>query len=112
MTELILGRCRSIAPELLDADGEFEVLSVQIGLRPSRHGGPRIEIEALGDGEEGNQAPRFICHNYGHHSAGYASKLGFENYILITSCRYEGSVGLARTAVDMVMHYLDSNIER
>lgn len=70
MTTLILDRCRPIAPELLDADGKFEVLSVQVGLRPSRHGGPRMEVEMLDEEEIGSKAPIFVCHNYGHHSAG------------------------------------------
>jgi hypothetical protein len=32
-------------PELLDEKGSFRVLSQQVGLRPSRTGGVRIEAE-------------------------------------------------------------------
>ena len=75
MTKLILERCKPIAPELLDEDGEFVVLGVQVGLRPSRRGGPRMEVEILeggdGEGEGGGKAGKFVCHCYGHHSAGY-----------------------------------------
>ena len=69
MTKSILKRCQPLAPELLNTDGEFEVLSVQVGLRPTRSGGARVEMELLGDAAKG--APKFICHNYGHHGAGY-----------------------------------------
>ena len=72
MTRLILDRCRVIAPELLDQDGEFEVVGMQVGLRPSRVGGPRMEVEWLGGvGGEGGAEERFVCHCYGHHSAGW-----------------------------------------
>lgn len=106
MTKLILDRCRSIAPELLDANGDFEVLSVQVGLRPSRRGGPRIEMELVEHEDDVSQAPRFICHNYGHHSAGYASDFPPESSILIVSCRFEGSMGIAKAAADMVIRFI------
>ncbi|CAF9913829.1 hypothetical protein IMSHALPRED_001456 [Imshaugia aleurites] len=91
-TQIILDRCQPLAPELLNANGEFEVLSVQVGLRPSRHGGPRIEIESFDKDNGGEASPKFVCHNYGHHSAGF-----------------EGSVGVARTAVDLIMKWLETN---
>lgn len=72
MTQTILDRCRSIAPDLLNEQGDFKVLRVEVGLRPSRHSGPRVEIEVLnrgGQGQGGVKLP-FICHNYGHHSSG------------------------------------------
>ncbi|KAH0565199.1 hypothetical protein GP486_001415, partial [Trichoglossum hirsutum] len=50
MTQTILQRCRPIAPELLNTDGEFEILSVQVGRRPSRKGGARVELEWLETG--------------------------------------------------------------
>jgi hypothetical protein len=62
MTQTILERCKSIAPELLNSDGRFDILQVRVGLRPARHGGPRMELERYGD--------KFICHAYGHGSAG------------------------------------------
>lgn len=66
MTKTIIERCRPIAPELLNADGEFEILAVCVGLRPARHGGPRMELESYQE----NGMKRFICHAYGHYSAG------------------------------------------
>jgi len=63
ITQMILERCKPLAPELLNADGEFEVRRVRLGLRPARHGGPRMELERCRYG-------KFICHAYGHDSAG------------------------------------------
>ena len=61
-TRRILEGCKSLAPELLDSNGEFEVLSVQCGLRPSRKGGPRVEVEEFGN--------YLVVHSYGHAGAG------------------------------------------
>lgn len=62
VTREILGRCKRWCPELLDERGEFEVVSVQVGLRPEREGGPRVEVERVGG--------RVVCHAYGHAGAG------------------------------------------
>ena len=69
VTQTILRRCKALAPELLNDEGEFEVLSVQVGLRPTRIGGARVEVEEYSDEEE--TVHKFVCHNYGHHGAGY-----------------------------------------
>jgi D-amino-acid oxidase len=69
MTQSILERCKAIAPEILNENGEFEVLSVQVGLRPTRTRGARVEIEQV-SGTEKSEG-KFVCHNYGHHGAGY-----------------------------------------
>ena len=62
---MILERCKQLAPELL-VDGEFEVIQVQIGRRPARRGGVRIEVESL----DINGEKRLVCHNYGHGGMG------------------------------------------
>ena len=63
MTERILEGCKMLAPELLDAKGEFEVLSAQCGLRPGRQGGARFAKEMI--------ERRFqVVHSYGHAGAG------------------------------------------
>lgn len=69
VTAQILERGAVLAPELLTAeDGGFEVVSVQCGLRPGRHGGPRMEVERLGG--------RTVVHAYGHASGGYQNSVG------------------------------------
>ena len=68
-TQRILERCSYIVPELQTApDGGFEVISVQCGLRPGRHDGPRVERETVG----GKQ----VVHAYGHGSGGYQMSIG------------------------------------
>ena len=65
VTREILGRCRDLAPELVgkNRDGGFEVVSVQVGLRPARRGGARMEQEIV--------KGRKVVHVYGHAGAGY-----------------------------------------
>lgn len=64
----ILENAKEWAPELLNERGEFEVLSSQVGLRPGREGGARVELETVGD--------FVICHAYGHASSGYQNSVG------------------------------------
>jgi D-amino-acid oxidase len=73
-TEEILRRAKEWAPELLNEKGEFEVLSEQVGLRPGRKGGARIEIEEVED--------TVICHAYGHAGAGYQNSVGSANKVV------------------------------
>ena len=65
-TKDILEDCKVLAPELLK-DGEFEVVKVVVGLRPSREGGARVEKENV-DG-------RWVVHSYGHSGAGWVRPL-------------------------------------
>lgn len=74
-TRDILERCRGFAPELLDAEGRFEVLSVNVGFRPGRVGGPRVEVEEVRVGDGGAQVVP-CCHEYGHAGAGYQNSFG------------------------------------
>lgn len=68
-TKTILERLSSIAPELkTSADGDFEVISVQCGLRPGRTGGPRVEQELVGKHR--------VVHAYGHGSGGFQNSVG------------------------------------
>jgi D-amino-acid oxidase len=74
ITEEILRRAQEWAPELLNEKGEFEVLSEQVGLRPGRKGGARVEIEKV-DGY-------LVCHAYGHAGAGYQNSVGSANKVV------------------------------
>ena len=67
-TKRILENAKKWAPELLNAKGEFDVVSVQVGLRPGRTGGARVELERTGD--------FVVCHSYGHAGAGYQNSVG------------------------------------
>lgn len=50
ITKIILERCKPLVPELLNETGEFDVLAVRVGLRPSRNGRARVEGEQLPNG--------------------------------------------------------------
>lgn len=58
----------------------FEVLSRQVGLRPGRRGGPRVELEG-GEGraegkEDGKVEGVWVVHSYGHAGGGYQCSIG------------------------------------
>jgi D-amino-acid oxidase len=61
----IVDRCVALVPELAGAP----VLGQRVGLRPSRHGGPRLEAELAPDGWR-------LVHNYGHGGAGVTLSWG------------------------------------
>lgn len=71
----ILKRSTLLYPKILDANPngpafkDLEILRVVSGLRPSRHGGPRIEKEII----ENNKV---LIHNYGASGYGYQAGLG------------------------------------
>ncbi|ORY16616.1 hypothetical protein BCR34DRAFT_584275 [Clohesyomyces aquaticus] len=65
----IMERCCRVCPDLGKVE-DLKVISHGVGLRPSRKGGPRIEIEK----RKGWGIP--VVHNYGHSGAGYQSSWG------------------------------------
>jgi len=73
-TEDILSRTTTLLPKILNQNPhgpnieDLEIVRVVAGLRPSRHGGVRIEKEVL-DG-------KLLIHNYGAGGYGYQSGLG------------------------------------
>lgn len=66
-SEDILTRTTQLLPKLGDKN-QLQILRVAAGLRPSRHGGPRIEKEV--------QDGILVVHNYGASGYGYQSGLG------------------------------------
>ena len=83
MTQHILEKCRSLVPELLsDATDEFNVVKMQVGLRPGRSGGARVEKEVVRveDGErKGNVV---VVHAYGMAGAGFQNSVGVAGDVL------------------------------
>lgn len=74
LTERILERVKreGLAEELRTGKGgEFEVISAQVGLRPGRRGGPRVELDSNDQVQQ-----TWIIHAYGHAGAGYQSSIG------------------------------------
>ncbi|GMM30309.1 hypothetical protein DAMA08_030540 [Martiniozyma asiatica (nom. inval.)] len=68
-TDDILKRATELLPKILDRP--VEIVRVAAGLRPSRHGGPRIEVEKV---EE-----KWLVHNYGASGYGYQAGFGMSN---------------------------------
>lgn len=63
ISEGIMQRCRKLLGPV-----QFEVLKEQVGLRPGRRGGHRVEREEVGGG--------YVVHNYGHAGDGFQSSIG------------------------------------
>ncbi|KAH9907481.1 hypothetical protein F4778DRAFT_542831 [Xylariomycetidae sp. FL2044] len=78
ITRRITERCKSLAPELLNEAGGFDIVSVNVGFRPGRRGGPRVEIENLqtADGE------KIVCHCYGSAGGGFQNSFGSARKVL------------------------------
>ncbi|KAK6453727.1 D-aspartate oxidase [Scheffersomyces xylosifermentans] len=76
-TDDILQRTTQLYPHLLEANpygktlGDLRILRVVAGARPSRAGGPRIELEKHEYGT--------VIHNYGAGGCGYLCGLGMSN---------------------------------
>ncbi|KAH8723211.1 hypothetical protein GQ44DRAFT_828411 [Phaeosphaeriaceae sp. PMI808] len=71
----IMKRCCELCSELGRPE-DLQVISKNIGLRPSRKGGPRIEIEK----ERKWNVP--VVHCYGHSGAGYQASWGTAERVL------------------------------
>ncbi|KAE8405769.1 PTR2-domain-containing protein [Aspergillus pseudonomiae] len=66
-TESILSRTEGLLPIL--KNGETEILHVAVGLRPSRQGGARVELETTPEGHT-------VVHNYGAGGTGFQAGMG------------------------------------
>ncbi|KAK7204811.1 hypothetical protein BZA70DRAFT_185069 [Myxozyma melibiosi] len=73
MAQRIIRRCLEICPEL-ESEGKLDIIRHNVGLRPSREGGPRVEKEKR---EEG-----WVVHNYGAGGAGYQSSYGMATHVV------------------------------
>lgn len=105
-TVRILRDCRVLAPELLVSTGvkeEFEVVSVQVGLRPARSGGARMEVERVEN--------VLVVHAYGHAGAGYAAAgCAAVLEMCLQVHRYQNSIGAANKTVRLVRECTESEV--
>jgi D-amino-acid oxidase len=85
LSDEIVRRCIDICPEL-QIDGQpLKIIGSKVGLRPTRHGGIRLESEFAGD-----KLQVLLIHNYGHGGIlfqfisgyGYQSSWGTANSVL------------------------------
>lgn len=65
-----------LCEELRDEEGEFEMLSYQVGFRPGRKGGTRVEIESDAEGRREKVDDTWVVHSYGHAGGGYQGSVG------------------------------------
>ncbi|RIB20078.1 hypothetical protein C2G38_1964445 [Gigaspora rosea] len=70
--EEIIQRCVKLCPELT-LDKNLQIIRHNVGRRPYRTNGIRIEVEII---KNSTNKDVIICHNYGHHSYGYSSSWG------------------------------------
>src|SRR3954463_470966 len=78
VAERIMTRAIKVCPQLVPEGAGIEALRVirhQVGLRPVRHGGPRVEGETLED--DGGKLR--VVHCYGAASFGFQSSYGMAN---------------------------------
>lgn len=103
-SERILKSCYALEPRLSTGDkGGWEGIEVvrhQVGLRPAREGGPRVELNRREGGG--------VVHAYGFGSAGYvrSSELRGERTAEWVN-RFQASLGAAERVAEIVMRYLD-----
>ncbi|KAI8342349.1 hypothetical protein BC941DRAFT_412515 [Chlamydoabsidia padenii] len=81
LTKKILSNCYNLHPYLTHYKGPeaFDVVSVNVGFRPGREGGIRLEKETK---YRTNGDAVIVCHNYGHSSHGYQSSWGSSNKVI------------------------------
>lgn len=78
----IMKRAIMICPNLVPPGSGIEALRVvrhQVGFRPFREGGPRIERDVIHDEKEGVLN---IVHSYGAHSYGFQASYGMANLVV------------------------------
>ncbi|KAJ8099636.1 FAD dependent oxidoreductase [Lipomyces tetrasporus] len=74
LAERIIKRSLELCPEL-EKEFPLDIVRHNVGLRPSREGGPRVELEELdGVGK--------VVHNYGAGGAGYQSSYGMADHVV------------------------------
>ncbi|TKY88332.1 hypothetical protein EX895_002684 [Sporisorium graminicola] len=76
LAETILQECAKLVPEIVPEGKtwrEIDVISHNVGLRPGRDNGARVELERM-DGAEGGQLT--VVHSYGIGPAGYQASFG------------------------------------
>lgn len=69
--ERLLGAAAELCPEILNAEGGFDVITDIVGRRPTRDGGMRIVVEQVNEGVTGP-----IVHAYGAGGRGFEISWG------------------------------------
>lgn len=75
LADKMLEWARTLYPGIFPADHKFEIIKHNVGLRPSRIGGARVETEEIGD--------RLIIHGYGIGGWGFQASWGLALKMII-----------------------------
>ncbi|GME76551.1 unnamed protein product [Ambrosiozyma monospora] len=73
-----LERVKKYVPHLLNFKGELDIVREQVGFRPGRVGGPRIELDQKWTHDNGVA----LIHNYGHEGSGFLASWGSSARVL------------------------------
>lgn len=77
ITASILERCKAMMTGWISDDAKIEILSEQVGLRPGRKWGPRLEVEDVEVEIDKEDVRRVrVFHLYGHAGAGFQNSIG------------------------------------
>ncbi len=80
ITKGIIERCQKLLSDRGIQDAKIEVVAEQVGLRPGRKGGVRIDVEEIKIADKGTVR---VVHQYGHAGAGYQASIGSAKKILL-----------------------------
>ncbi|WWC90317.1 uncharacterized protein L201_005250 [Kwoniella dendrophila CBS 6074] len=107
--ERILKDCYNLCPMLAGPDGkswkDIEVVAHNVGLRPAREGGARMELEERQIGQNGNSthiAPGSIKNSLGR-------KVAVVHAYGVGGAGFQNSLGLAEKVSDLAVGYLKSD---
>jgi len=70
----LLENAAKMYPDILNEEGEFDIIRDIVGRRPTRKGGMRLEIENVGKGK--------LCHAYGAGGSGYEFSWGIADEVV------------------------------
>jgi D-amino-acid oxidase len=82
ITTSILARCKELMKNWVAEDARVELVKEQVGLRPARKGGVRVEVEHVQVEVGAGKRNVFVVHQYGHAGAGYQSSVGSAGKVL------------------------------
>lgn len=100
LAQRIAMQCVQLAPELTGGKGveALDIVRHNVGFRPSRRGGPRLEVESIpGTG--------LVVHNYGIPD----NPFSLIRFVGAGGAGYQGSWGMAIKAVEMLTDALDAS---
>lgn len=69
-SQALLKKARMLFPDLMFPDGSFDIVKTNVGFRPARYGGSRVDLEAVA------QPGLKIVHAYGLGGMGYETSVG------------------------------------